>query len=370
LNAPPRIEEHFGASKFDYFSPYCDYADVDFGFVGSNDEGVQYAKLITVRRQDGANPELIRCTHWVPGVCVTFKALKDGTYGVASEGPSEIDESTLLKLHRKRNKYRKLDNLKKMDMAQAAALFSVLDLEKEGHKDLLSNAWNLRITPCRFVSPLRALPERFYSSVRKFDAQGAHFAKVWLDLTGIDDEIVERVSLFGKEANLFSSLNVKSLEAEVDDPPLLVTVRKHEKNFTLDQVGIGVSQVAPLLIDTVFSARIDYRPILSQQPELHLHPVAQAALGSYLYSAKKVGLTGIFETHSSYILDRFRSDFREDKEKVVEDGVASDFKILWCCNTGEGNAVHEISVCSDGSLKGEPDKFHEFFVDELVRTMF
>ena len=79
----------------------------------------------------------------------------------------------------------------------------------------------------------------------------------------------------------------------------------------LIDVGYGVSQVLPLLVELL--------PILSgaslfllQQPEVHLHPSAQAALGSlFCTTVRASGRQLIVETHSEYIIDRIRMDIRD-----------------------------------------------------------
>jgi predicted ATPase len=108
--------------------------------------------------------------------------------------------------------------------------------------------------------------------------------------------------------------------------------------------------------------------VLFQQPELHLHPIAQAALGSFFFSAAKLGLRGVLETHSSFFIDRFRADLRDCNSSVDCKFNFADAIILFCENTPDGNLVHKISIDSHGALCEEPDSYHEFFVDEMLRT--
>lgn len=370
LESAPKIDEDFGASRFDYFSPFFDNADVHFGFLGLSKTKHKIGKIITVSKKGKDHPDVARCTYWYPGIVVTFKSLSDGVYFSIEDAPKEMDADALMRLHRRRRKLTRTQKVARGSIAEVGALIMQLDRDDDLHQQLIAAAWNLGIKPCRIVSPLRALPERFYSNIRRFDAQGAHFAKMWMDLADQNKNAFEDVDRFGQEAKLFENLKVEPVSKKIDDPPLLVTVERSGKRFTLDQVGIGVSQVTPMLMDIVFSINIDQYPVLSQQPELHLHPVAQAALGSYLYRAKKSGLVGIYETHSSFLLDRFRADFREDEEKGLVDGVADDVEIIFCQSTEKGNRARTIELCADGSLRGEPDEFHKFFIDELVRTMF
>jgi hypothetical protein len=369
LNFSPKIGEHFGDSRYDYFSPFFDYEDVEFALLNEDKNGDEYAKFITVRRKKGDQPYVIRCTHWCAGFYVTLKIHEEGVVYRTGSSKRPFSFDMLAKIHGSDPKNWKSCNVKRANISEGVSLFGFLEISDDAQRNLILKGYGLDTSPCRFVSPLRALPERFYSSVRKIDALGGHFAKVWLDLSGVGDRVIADIDSFGKEAKLFDHLSVQEVETTVDDPPLMVTVEKHGKKFTLDQVGIGVSQVVPLLIDTVFSLEVDKRVILSQQPELHLHPIAQAALGSYLYRAKKSGLRAIYETHSSFLLDRFRADYRDDLEKEGSQK-CEDVVILFCRNTTSGNEVVEISIRNDGSFVNDPEDFHEFFLTEIARTIF
>ena len=49
---------------------------------------------------------------------------------------------------------------------------------------------------------------------------------------------------------------------------------------------------------------------LLQQPEVHLHPSAQAALGTLFCQVAKPERQLVVETHSDHLLDRVRMDVR------------------------------------------------------------
>lgn len=370
LNFSPKIDEDFGASRYDYFSPYFDYKDVDFAVLDDSGSNGGYVKFITVRRRPGDHPQIIRCTHWYNGHYVALKVTNGKVFCKAGQFESEVNFQSLLKLHSAKMKAWSKTDIKKSSISEGAALLAIWDTTNKEQQRLVVKAYGFELKSCRFVSPLRALPERFYSSVRKVDAAGGHFAKVWLDLSVMGESVLAEIDKFGSEAKLFDRLHVEEVETTVDDPPLLVTVEKYGKRFTLDQVGIGVSQVVPLLIDTVFSLEIDQKPVLSQQPELHLHPVAQSALGSYLYRAHKSGLKAVYETHSSFLLDRFKADFRDDEERPSVDGIFENVSVLFFRNGKEGNQLVDIKIKDDGSLQNDPEDYHEFFLNEIVRTMF
>ena len=65
-------------------------------------------------------------------------------------------------------------------------------------------------------------------------------------------------------------------------------------------VGFGVSQVLPVLVALIVAE--PGQLVYLEQPELHLHPLAQVALAQVLADAAKRGVRVVVETHSSLLL--------------------------------------------------------------------
>ena len=89
-------------------------------------------------------------------------------------------------------------------------------------------------------------------------------------------------------------------------------MREHSRGpcATLIDVGYGVSQAIPVLTELL---REDCSPILLlQQPEVHLHPSAQAALGSLFCNLAGPKRQLVVETHSDHLLDRVRMEIRDE----------------------------------------------------------
>jgi predicted ATPase len=76
-----------------------------------------------------------------------------------------------------------------------------------------------------------------------------------------------------------------------------------------DKVGVGVSQVLPVLLKVLVSS--PHSLILLEQPELHLHPDAQAELAEFLLAAAVRNRKILVETHSDVFITRLR-------RKIVE----------------------------------------------------
>ncbi len=65
-------------------------------------------------------------------------------------------------------------------------------------------------------------------------------------------------------------------------------------------VGFGVSQALPVLVALICAKKDQF--VYIEQPELHLHPVAQFKLADIIISAIQRGVKVIIETHSSLLL--------------------------------------------------------------------
>jgi predicted ATPase len=73
---------------------------------------------------------------------------------------------------------------------------------------------------------------------------------------------------------------------------------------TLSNVGVGVSQVLPILVQCLVAE--PGSTIIIEQPELHLHPKMQSRLADFFLVMSLMGRQLIIETHSEYIIDKLR----------------------------------------------------------------
>ena len=128
-------------------------------------------------------------------------------------------------------------------------------------------------------------------------------------------------------------------------------------------VGYGVSQALPLITELVDP---EARPLfLLQQPEVHLHPSAQAALGTLFCSIAAPERQLIVETHSDYILDRVVTDIRDQKTELKPE----DVSILYFEMNDLDVTIHSLQLDKQGNILGAPDGYRQFFTNELRRVL-
>ena len=181
-------------------------------------------------------------------------------------------------------------------------------------------------------------------------------------------ELKAKLDAFGRESGLFDDFSVKQLTS-VEGGPFQLQVRKFGKRGRKGQkrnlvdVGFGVSQVLPVLA-ALF--RADGPPMfLLQQPELHLHPSAQAALGSLFCRTAEAGRQLIVETHSDYIMNRIRLDIRDRRTKLRPE----DVTLLYFERDDLDVRIHPIGFDGDGNVQDAPPNYRRFFTDELNRSL-
>ena len=137
------------------------------------------------------------------------------------------------------------------------------------------------------LGPVRSEPKRTYDPMgESFHPAGDHIPMV-LSRIYFEDQarwvgLKKSLEEFGRASGLFRGLNVRPLGRRSAGDPFQVTVRISGLSNSLLDVGYGVSQALPIVVEALRTESA--RTLLLQQPEVHLHPRAQAELGSLLTS--------------------------------------------------------------------------------------
>jgi len=218
------------------------------------------------------------------------------------------------------------------------------------------------------TAPIRTKPERSYDPFsEELEPGGKHaiaiLARLLRSSSKEGTDLFNAVCAFGKESGLFREIHLKGAHQEVN--PFELTVKIAGRFMNIVDVGYGVSQVLPILIDALRGRRGE--TYLLQQPEVHLHPTAQAELGSLFgILAKRDKKTFIVETHSDYILDRVRLEIQRKREGFVR---PEDVVILYFQRENGEVRVYPIEVDDQGNLSGQPAGYRQFFLNEMRGLM-
>lgn len=241
---------------------------------------------------------------------------------------------------------------------------TVPSAEDLGAMEGISEAFFSALGPKPYAfAPIRTRPVRTYDPLRDApNPEGTHIPIVLArSFSGTKREqgILEKtVREFGESAGLFTSLHVRRMGRKESDP-FQIQVRVAGPRVNLTDVGYGVNQVLPIVVDILRHHR--RQAFLLQQPEVHLHPKAQAAFASFLAAlAKRDQKQFIIETHSDFIVDRLRIE--AGRQTLIRN---TDISLLHLTRGRGGHvAVHQLEIDEGGNIVGAPPSYRAFFLEE------
>ena len=213
------------------------------------------------------------------------------------------------------------------------------------------------------TSPLRNEPFRIYSFAQsrgKSSPDGSHVPDMLMRLDRNRSRFAASLKKFGIESGLFKDIKIKRFEENSNYPfSIMVTTPNGEVSNLVD-VGYGVSQIFPVIFDIISSS--SGSQFLIQQPEVHLHPKAQAAFATLLADLVQTEKQFIIETHSDFILERLKYEIEQGN--IAPDDVG----ILFFDSEKKGTKIHQIDLGKDGLPINAPASYRRFFLEELDKV--
>lgn len=206
------------------------------------------------------------------------------------------------------------------------------------------------------VPGLRGNPERSYNTT----AIGTEFtgtfenyvASVINHWKNTKDNRLKDLEIALKTLGLTSKIDA----IQVNDVQIELRVGRLPENdnvsdmVNIADVGIGVSQVLPVLVALLLAQ--PGQLVYIEQPEIHLHPRAQAALADILADAANRGVKVVIETHSELLLLAIQSLVAE--EKLSTDKV----KLHWFTRGKDGMTKATSADLDDAGAFGDwPEDF-------------
>lgn len=173
----------------------------------------------------------------------------------------------------------------------------------------------------------------------------AEFIAAWLkDLGVIHDFSVRPVAKGRKEYEVLVRTHAKASEVKITD------------------VGFGVSQVLPALVQAFYCP--PHSTVWMEQPEIHLHPQVQAELADVFISATQARENGkpreiqlIIESHSEHFLNRLQ-------RRVAEGAIKTeDVAVYFCRRAGSATELEPLRLNMFGEIENWPENF---FGDEMA----
>lgn len=133
---------------------------------------------------------------------------------------------------------------------------------------------------------------------------------------------------------------------------LQVKTNENDKMQDLTHVGVGVSQILPIVVMALLSESDDV--LIFEQPELHLHPKVQSRLTDF-FLALSINRQLIVETHSEYLINRLRLRIVQSRDNGIKDTST----ILFVNKNKGGSQFQKVDITSFGSIVNWPSEFFD-----------
>lgn len=161
----------------------------------------------------------------------------------------------------------------------------------------------------------------------------------------------------------------------------VVPIAKHRKEFevkvktgpnspevNLPDVGFGVSQVLPVIIECFYPAQ--HSTVIFEQPEIHLHPQVQKVLADLFIEALQSREEGrdrslqlLVESHSEHFLNRL---LRRIAEGRIDRGSVA---IYFCRPGANGSSIEELEISEEGGIRNWPENFFGDDMEDIAGRM-
>lgn len=241
------------------------------------------------------------------------------------------------------------------------------------------NRYQIEAITTTYIGPFRQNPERVYrdneTQSRDVGVKGENVSTLLIRDYHKDNNLINAISKW-LYTTMGYKLTIKDMGSNLFQI-MLVNNEGLESNI-LD-VGFGISQILPIVTQIIKSSSEIQRTFLGratneeniyiEQPELHLHPAAQADLADLFVNCvnecknKRV----IIETHSEHLIRKLQVLIADKNNPVTSDMV----KIYYVDKDSKGIAkVSEMKILDSGKFEkkwpsGFFDKAHELSMELL-----
>lgn len=172
----------------------------------------------------------------------------------------------------------------------------------------------------------------------------------------------EFIASWLKDLGIISSFTVRPVAEGRKEYEVLLKTHASAPEVKLTDVGFGVSQVLPALVQAFYCPAGS--TVWMEQPEIHLHPRVQAELADVFISAVQAREAGkprhvqlIVESHSEHFLNRLQRRIAEETIKP------EDVSIYFARRKGGSTELEPLRLNKFGDIENWPENF---FGDEMA----
>lgn len=296
---------------------------------------------------------------WRNSISELVKSRRKDCHKGSSDSRSELKLQALAALHKSNSGFAELEANTKRAGGPLFIRFGDVLFDGLGFNERELKVPNRLVGSLVELAPIRTKPRRTYDAPQtNFSPEGDHTPYVVrkrLTSKSQADAFRRFIENAGQSSSLFKSIALKQYGKD-PTAPFKLRVILGRTALSLENVGYGVSQALPLLVEMFVRPRKTAFTI--QQPEVHLHPRAQAMFGDQIAElARADEKRFLVETHSDFTIDRFRLNLRSFG--------AIPSQLLFFERTDTGNSVTPIAISDTGGLDtNQPDSYRQFFLKE------
>ena len=185
-----------------------------------------------------------------------------------------------------------------------------------------------------------------------------------------DTKLKTPYNIHVRQTKRFKGLNKLFRLSAYYEYELLFIDKRTDTAVTIRDMGLGISQVLPILIST---QTLENHKIFIEQPELHLHPAVQCEIADEFIKSKNTQNNEfIIESHSEHLLLRVMKRMRQTAEGRIAKGdelalTPDDVCLLYVDQNDERTYLNELELDNDGSLL---DPWPHGFFEEGYKERF
>ena len=188
------------------------------------------------------------------------------------------------------------------------------------------------------------------------------------NMDGVECTLLEQVNAWETKISMYMQVRVEPDSSDKKNYKILYdVVDSHGKaiatGLTASNVGYGLSYTLPVIVALLAAKPNDL--VVIENPEAHLHPAGQVALGELITMVANRGIQVVVETHSDHIINAILISSKaasEGKEGIPSEKVAVSY--MGEMSLEQGTIIQPVKL-RGGTIDFQPKGFGDQYEHDL-----